>query len=249
MGSTSAALLAGIKATLRARGMSYRELAKSVGVSHATIKRDLSRGRFSMRRLDEMCDALEVGLDDLLRQPHDLGLLTELTEEQEATLASNPRVLVVMYLVLNDWRFDEIVAAFEMNENQLIDILLRLDRLRIIDYRPPHRMRKLTARNFSWRKDGPVHRFFVERFVPEFFHSGFDGPSDGFRFVGGTLSAESAIRFKASVERLAGEFEELARRDARLPLEKRNGCSAILAVRSWEFSEFTRLRRRAAARS
>ena len=249
MGSTSAALLAGIKATLRARGMCYRELAKSVGVSHATIKRDLSRGRFSMQRLDEMCDALEVGLDDLLRQPHDLGLLTELTEEQEAALASNPRVLVVMYLVLNDWRFDEIVAAFEMNESQLIDILLRLDRLGIIDYRPPHRMRKLTARNFSWRKDGPVHRFFVERFVPEFFHSGFDGPSDAFRFVGGTLSAESATRLKASVERLAGEFEELARRDARLPLETRNGCSAILAVRSWEFSEFTRLRRRVAARS
>lgn len=249
MASTSAALLAGIKAILRARGMSYRELAQVLGVSHATIKRDLSRGRFSMQRLDEMCEALEVGLDDLLRQPDDLGLLTELTEEQEIALVSNPRLLVVMYLVLNDWKFDEIVAAFDMSDSQLIDILLRLDRLRIIDYRPPYRMRKLTARNFSWRKDGPVHRFFIARFVPEFFHSGFEGPGDAFRFVGGTLSPDSATRFRASVERLAEEFEELARRDARLPLEKRNGCSAILAVRSWEFSEFTRLRRRAGARS
>lgn len=94
-----------------------------------------------------------------------------------------------------------------------------------------------------------MHRFFVARFVPEFFHSRFDSAGDAFRFVGGTLSPESATRFKASVERLAGEFEELARRDARLPLEKRNGCSAILAVRSWEFSEFTLLRRRAGARS
>jgi hypothetical protein len=34
-----------------------------------------------------------------------------------------------------------------MEENELINILLRLDQLRIIEYRPPHRVRKLTARN------------------------------------------------------------------------------------------------------
>jgi hypothetical protein len=160
--------------------------------------------------------------------------------------ADKPRyeALVVTYLILSDWKFAEIVSVFEMNENQLIEILLRLDRLGIIEYRPPHRMRKLTARNFSWRKDGPVHKFFVSRFVPEFFQSGFDAPGDAFRFVGGTLSPESAGRFKTSLERLAAQFEQLAHHDARLPLERRNGCSAILAVRSWEFSEFTRLQRR-----
>lgn len=149
---------------------------------------------------------------------------------------------------MNDWKFHEIVAAFAMDESELIDILLRLDRLRIIEYRPPHRIRKLTSRNFAWRKDGPVHKFFVTRFVPEYFQSAFEGTGDAFRFVGGTLSPESAARFKASLERLATEFEELARHDARLPLERRSGCSAILAVRLWEFSEFTRLRRRTTSR-
>jgi hypothetical protein len=57
------------------------------------------------------------------------------------------------------------------------------------------------------------------------------------------LSVSSLFRFKAALERLAVEFEELARGDARLPLADRDGCSAILAIRSWEFSEFTRLRR------
>ena len=130
-----------------------------------------------------------------------------------------------------------------MDENELIEILLRLDQLKIIEYRPPHRVRKLTARNFAWRKDGPVHSFFLGRFVPEFFQSAFDGVGDAFRFVGGTLSAGSLSQFKAALERLAIQFEELARGDAQLPLAKRDGCSAILAVRSWEFSEFTRLRR------
>ena len=148
---------------------------------------------------------------------------------------------------MNDWKFQDIVSAYDLDENDYLNILLRLDQLKVIEYRPPHRVRKLTARNFSWRKDGPVHKLFLTRFVPEYFQSGFDGAGDGLRFVGGTLSPELLAQFKASLERLAAEFEVLARNDARLPLAKRNGCSAVLAVRSWEFSEFTRLRRKGRA--
>jgi transcriptional regulator with XRE-family HTH domain len=233
----------GIKDLLRARGLTYREFARKLGVSEVTIKRDLSRGRFSLLRLDQICDALEITLADLMQPPAGGELVTELTEMQELALVSQPRILVVMYLLVNDWKFQDIIAAFQMGENELVNILLRLDRLGIIDYRPPRRVRKLTARNFSWRKDGPVHQFFLKRFVPEYFQSDFEGPGDAFRFVGGTLSPPSLARFRHSLERLAAEFEQLARHDARLPLEGRDGCSAILAVRSWEFSEFTRLRR------
>ena len=46
-----------------------------------------------------------------------------------------------------------------------------------------------------------------------------------------------------NIDRLASEFEELARSDARRPFEERDSCSAILALRAWEFSEFAKLRR------
>jgi hypothetical protein len=144
-----------------------------------------------------------------MQPPEDLALVTQLSEAQEIALANQPKILVVTYLIVNDWKFQEIVSAFQMDDSELIDILLRLDRLKIIEYRPPYRVGKRTSRNFAWRTDGPV-----------------------------------AISF----EGLASEFESLARHDARLPLERRNGCSAILAVRSWEFSEFTRLRRRSVSR-
>jgi transcriptional regulator with XRE-family HTH domain len=241
--SGTSTLLSAIKALLRARELTYRELARLVNVSEPTIKRDLSRGNFSLKRLDQICAALGVTLADLVQPPAASGLATQLTESQELALSGNPKLLLVTYLLVNDWKFREVVEAFRMDENELIDILLRLDQLKIIEYRPPHRVRKLTARNFAWRKDGPVHTFFVKRFVPEFFEAAFNGAGDGFRFVGGTLSPVSLAQFKSSLERLAGEFEELARGDARLPLAERDGCSAILAVRAWEFSEFTRLRR------
>ena len=243
--SVSTALLRAIKSTLRLRGLKYRDLAKLLDVSEPTVKRDLSKGRFSLKRLDQISAALGLTPADLLQPPAEQDLVTQLSEAQELALVSQPRYFVVTYLLVNDWKFREITDAFRMDENELIEILLRLDQLKIIEYRPPHRVRKLTARNFTWRKDGPVHSFFVTRFAPEFLQSAFDGVGDAFRFVGGTLAPGSLARFRASLERLAIEFEELARGDARLPLEQRNGCSAILAVRAWEFSEFTRLRRAA----
>lgn len=236
-------LLRAIKGTLRSRGLTYRKLAELISVSEATVKRDLSKGQFSLRRLDQICLALGLTLNDLMGPPEAQELVTQLSEAQEIALISQPRYFVVTYLLVNDWKFREITEAFRMDENELVEILLRLDQLRIIEYRPPHRVRKLTARNFAWRKDGPVQKFFVSRFVPEFFQSTFEGLGDAFRFVAGTLSPASLSQFKASLERLAVEFEELARADTRLPLADRNGCSAIFAVRAWEFSEFTRLRR------
>jgi transcriptional regulator with XRE-family HTH domain len=240
--SSTALIVRGIKSRLKARGMTYRELAARLGVSEPTIKRDLGRGNFSLQRLDRICDALGVGVADLVTA-EESSALTELSEQQEQALVTNPRALVVSYLIVNDWKFDEIVSTFQFDANELVSILLKLDKLRIVDFRPPNRMRKLTARNFGWRKDGAVQDYFLRRVIPEFFNARFDVSGDEFRFVAGMLSGGSMLRLQASIRRLAAEFEQLAHQDTRLPLAERDGCSAILALRSWEFSEFSKLRR------
>jgi len=243
--SAATSIVQAIRAALRGRRMTYRELATAIGVSEPTVKRDLSRGDFSLSRLDRICDVLELSLADLAQnQVTRTTLLTQLSEQQERALVRDPRLLVVTYLVVNDWKWGEVTSTFQLDDNALISVLLRLDELGIVDYRPPRRIRKLTARNFSWRKDGPVHEFFLTRVAPEFLRSHFDAPTDELRFIGGMLSDISLTQMKASVGRLAQEFEEYARRDARLSIESKNGCSMLLAMRQWEFSEFTRLRRK-----
>jgi len=237
-------LLSAIRALLRERGITYRQLADALDVSEPTIKRDFSRGDFSLSRLDRICAVLEVSLADLASGAVPArNSLTHLSDQQERALVKEPRLLLLTYLLVNDWKFGEITAAFAMDENALVSLLLRLDALKIVNYRPPNRVKKLTARNFTWRKDGPVHEYFLTRVAPEFLRGRFDESADEFRFIGGTLSAASLARMKVSMAQLADEFEELARHDSRLPLELRDGCSALLALRKWEFSEFTRLRR------
>lgn len=240
-------LLQAIRAQLRARGITYRELARRLGVSEPTVKRDLSRGDFSLSRLDGICDVLDVSLADLVHGNQSLSsALTQLSEKQERALVRDRKLLLVTYLLVNDWKFAEITGTFALDENDLVAVFLRLDELGIVDFRPPRRVRRLTARNFTWRKDGPVQAFFVERVAPEFLGGKFDADSDELHFLGGMLSAVSRVRMKSAIAKLVQEFEAMAHQDARLPLEARDGCSAMLALRQWEFSDFTRLRRRPA---
>jgi transcriptional regulator with XRE-family HTH domain len=240
--ANSKTLIKNLKSKLRTDGVTYRELAKRLNISEPTVKRDLSRGTFSLDRLDQICEALNVTLEELI-QPQATSALTQLSAEQEKALVSKPKFLLVTYLTANDWKFNEIVATFQITESELIDILLKLEKIGIAEFRPPNKIRKLTARNFAWRKDGPVHEFFQKRVVPDFFGGHFDRRGDELRFLGGLLSADSLVRFKAGVDRLAAEFEELAHGDAKLPIEQRESCSAIFALRAWEFSEFAKLRR------
>lgn len=243
--NASAMIVQSIRALLRQRGMTYRELGLALGVSEPTIKRDLGRRNFSLQRLDRICDVLEVSVAELASgTAKPAASLSQLSLQQEKALVRDPRLLLVTYLLANDWKTSEMIATFQLDENALLKILLALDELKIIDFRPPNRIKRLMARNFSWRREGPVHQFFLARVAPEFLHNGFDAPADALHFVGGTLSAASMARIKVSIAQLVEEFEELARQDCRLPLDIRDGCSALLALRKWEFSEFTRLRRR-----
>jgi transcriptional regulator with XRE-family HTH domain len=223
----SADLVNAIKSRLRAQGITYQALARHLKLSEPTVKRDLARGDFSLKRLDDICDVLGVTLADLANEePARDSRITKLTDTQERALTA------------------EITGAVEVSENDLVKSLLRLDEIGIVRFRPPRGVQLLTARNFSWRKDGPVHAFFLQRLVPDYFKTRFDGPGDDFYFVAGSLSAASQARFKSTLNRVTAEFEELARQDARLPVSQRHGCAAILALRDWRFSEFARYRRK-----
>jgi hypothetical protein len=105
---------------------------------------------------------LGMTVGELLRSPEERDLVTELSEAQELALISQPKNLVVTYLLVNDWKFREITEAFRMDENELVQILLRLDQLKIIDYRPPSRTEADRPQLCGGaRTDGPVHTFFL----------------------------------------------------------------------------------------
>jgi transcriptional regulator with XRE-family HTH domain len=240
-----AVLVNQLKRCLKAQGMTYADIARALELSESSVKRMFSRRSFSLERLEQICSVagLEISdLVDLMNEQRDY--LTELTPEQEQALVESPKLLLTTYLLINGWQLEQIVANYRIDELEAQHLLVRLQRLRIIELKPLNRVKLLTARNFTWRKNGPIQKLFAGQVQREFLDSTFSSNGERLRFVGGMLSTTGLTQMQQAIDRVAREFDELSRRDSILPLSERYGCSAVFAMRPWEFSVFAELRRK-----
>lgn len=248
--SQAKSLHTALKRALRERGHTYADAARALGISEASVKRLFSRATLSLTRLERLCDWLGMDLADLVSMSaQNQPLLTQLSQPQERALLAEPALLLLTYLVLNRWSQAEIVEVFRFDKPELFRHLAKLEKLGLLELHPFDRIRIRAARNFSWRKDGPIQRFFSERVLREFLDTRFDAPGEKMLFVGGMLSRASILRMHALMEDLAKDFDRMVADDLHLPASERYGVSLFLGERPWEFSEFTRLRRKPARKT
>jgi len=241
-------LVEALKKCLRTRGMTYAALARELRLSEASVKRQFSQGRFTLARIDDILQVLDMDLVELARMARgsEHGP-AELSVEQEAVLARDERLLSVFWLLLNGWRFAEIVEAFAITRTELTLVLAKLERARLIDWDAGERVRLRVAKDFVWRAGGPVKKAYGLRVTAEFLRSRFAGPLELLRFEARDLSPASAAVLRRRLERLLAEFGELAEVDSSLPPRRREGVGLLVACRPWEFSVVDALKKRAQA--
>ena len=226
-----------LKRILKARGMTYAELARALHVSTPTVKRQFSQRSFTLDRLEEILRVLEVDFYELARMSHGRrDGPVELSLEQETALARDARLFSVFWLLSNEWRFDEIVAEFRIGAAQITSYFARLERLRLIDWRPGNRARLRVPKHYVWRARGPLRKAYGLKVVTEFMRARFDAPHDAFHFEAQELSAESALVVKRRLERVAAEINEMVGIDAAAPAKKRVALGVLLACRPWNIS-------------
>jgi DNA-binding Xre family transcriptional regulator len=237
-------LVDSLKRLLKARGITYAGLARELGISEATVKRMFSRGTINLRRLDEICQTLDVGLAELAiesrsgREP-----LAELSAEQEQALVDDPQLMLALYLVLNRWQQAEVLERYRWTLPQWTLLLARLDGLGVIELLPGNRTRPRTQRNFRWRREGPMQRFFQKRLLPDFFDRPFDGERERLLLLSGMVTAASAEQIDRRLHELAEEFDLLMEQDAKRPAAERVGVSLVLGKRPWSLALFGGLRK------
>ena len=240
----SVELVDALKRCLRAQGMTYRELATRLKLSEAAVKRMFSQRAMSLQRPEQVCDALDVGLAELSAEAaRGRPAMANLSEVQEQALVDEPRLLLALFLSINRWRQDDVLAHFDFTIAQWTALLVRLDRLGIIELMPGNRSRPLTARNFRWRADGPMERYFRLKLLGDFFADPFDGEQDALFLLSGSLSVEGVSQLRLRLEELAREFDALLARDATLGAEERVGISLVLAQKPWLLQLFQPYRR------
>jgi transcriptional regulator with XRE-family HTH domain len=238
-------LIEAMKACLRARGMTYAALAKELSISEPTVKRMFSRGSFTLARIEQILEALELDLQEIARLARDGSARPgELSTEQEAALARDERLFAVFWLLSNEWSFDGIVAAFSISRTQLTAIFARLERLKLIHWGPRERARLLVRRDFRWRDGGPVKKTYGPRVMSEFLAARFKQPLEFLRFDSRILSPESAAVLKQRLERVVKDFYDFAESDSAMPTGRRVSVALLAACRPWEFSVVNALKRR-----
>jgi transcriptional regulator with XRE-family HTH domain len=238
------AILTTLKKRLKAQGLTYSDVADSLNLTEASVKRLFAQKSFSLQRLDKVCHLLDMEISDLLRGiSEENARLLELAEEQEAEIAGDITLLLVTVCVLNRWTLPEIIGHYDISETECIRYLARLDRLRIIELLPANRIKLLVAPNFQWRENGPIQGFFQSRVESDFFNSRFDKSTEKLVVLNGMFADESILIFKRKLDKLAQEFNELNDDDAIMELEHRHGTTLVLAIRQWEYGLFTGLRR------
>ena len=241
----TAALVEVLKRQLRARGVTYAQVARKLSLSEASVKRMFSKREFTLKRLDEICQLTNTEFSDLLLILHqEENLVSQLTWEQEEEIVSDRKLFLAAVCALNHVTFEQIVAAYDISRTECIQLLARLDRLRFIQLQPDNRIKLLVAHNFSWLPDGPIQRFFNQQAHSEYFRSRFARPHEHMVVVNGMLSRTSSATIVTRLKRVAREFSELHNDDARLPLGQRSPMSLLVAIRHWELQAFADLRRR-----
>jgi len=233
-----------LKAHYRARGLNYRDVARTLRLSEATIKRIFSQRDCTIARLEQLCSVAQVDLAEIARvAPRQSRLLGTLTAKQEQEIVDDMRLFVVAVCAMGNVGFREIVATYDISEAQCVQLLSRLDRIGFLQLMPGNRYRLLVSRTFRWIPDGPIMRW-TRKNAPDYFDHPFGGAGETMRVVNVRVSAEARQALLARLERLAQDYAEQHTADAWLPLDKREPLSLCLAVREWEPRAFRELRRR-----
>ncbi len=239
----TAPLIDTIKRVLKAQGKTYADVAKVMELSEASVKRLFAEKNFTLQRLDKICEFLGMEISDLVRAMEASGeKLTELTEEQEKELAADTKLLLAAVLLLNKWSFEEITSTYQIDTHEGIQLLARLDRMKLIDLLPGNRVKLKISRNFSWRKNGPIQQFFEEQVQADFLRSRFNKPGENRIFVSGMLSRRSNEEIQRRMRRLNNEILALLAEDEALPVEEKFGTAMVMALRPWEPKLFEALR-------
>ncbi|MBD8526657.1 helix-turn-helix domain-containing protein [Pseudomarimonas arenosa] len=237
-------LIDALKRMLKQQGLTYAELADRLTLSEATVKRVFSQRSLNLDRLEQICDVLGVGLAELSaeanrhREP-----LAELSVEQETELVSDPALLLALYLVLNRFSEAEVKQRYKFTVAEWTLLLTRLDRLGVIELQPGNKCRLRTARNFRWRRNGPMQALFQKRLLPEYFAAPFEDEPSQLILLSGMLSERAAHHLQRRMQELAEEFDLLLAQDAALPADQRQGLSLVFACRPWSLNLFDRYRK------
>ncbi len=232
-------LLLALKQQLKAQGITYRQVAHTLNLSEASVKRLLNSRDISLSRLETIAALAHCSLSELsaLAKQRQTAI-TALTLEQEKVIAEDLPLLMVAISVISGFQFRDLLEVYDLKETDLIQKLAQLDRLGLIELLPGNRIRLRVAPNFGWQPAGPIQQFFLQKVVSEFFASQFNREPEKLLVFNGLCSPTTNQKLQSLMTTFFNEAVALSKEDRPLALVQKHGNTLVLALRQWQYPAF-----------
>ncbi|WP_028957722.1 helix-turn-helix transcriptional regulator [Sulfitobacter sp. 20_GPM-1509m] len=231
-----------LKTVLRARKITYAELARRLDTSEPTIKRVFAASDDKLSRIVEICDALGLSLEDVVAQAKRTTVTPVMLGDRiEAQLAGDPSLFNFFILLHDGMPVEEIARQFKLEPGDTLRMGQQLERLGLAEVQATGRIRLLLDHPIRFRRDGPLHRALMKinlDFVRQVFLAP-DTEAAAFLTQSRRISEDTARHMMTELRKLNRALSEMARQDQlTLPASALKSYKLSLA---WSHVQFSSL--------
>lgn len=152
-----------LKSVLKARGMTYADLAIRLSVSEPTIKRIFAQRDCKLSRLNDICAALDLTIEDLVAEANRVDVRpVQLTGIQEAGLAEDLPAFNFFLLLLDGMGAGAIQDQYQLDGQTIFRLGTTLERLGLVEVMPGNRVRMTVQGPVTFRREGPLHQVLMK---------------------------------------------------------------------------------------
>lgn len=206
-----------LKNALKRRGITYKTLALRIGVSEKTIKRLFQEKDCSLSRLNQICEAIDLPLYDLLEFARDyVEPVSDLNPGQQIFLAEHESHFSFLFFLTQGFSLEEIQIQYQLDDLCLFRYLRDLDREGFIDLGAENKFRLLVEGRLLMKLHGPMHNL-IKRLNVDFLNEVIDRDGKGnyhfnssYRF----MSAQNYREMNEDLDAVSQKYRKLAYQNA-----------------------------------
>lgn len=153
-----------LKKVMKLRGITYRQVSKSLGISEVTVKRLFSARDGSLNRISEICQLVGVSLVDLVSTlSKKEGNVFKFTEKQELFFSRNQNFFEFFYeLYERRLSIFEMKKRYGLNDQSVFKYLNGLDRLGLLKLQANNEFRFCVEGKPSWIMGGALQKIYLD---------------------------------------------------------------------------------------
>ncbi len=207
-----------MRQVMKSRKITYADLADQLGAAEVTIKRFFSEAKYS-GKLFSICEALNLSLFDLVEMAKsEKRKVFAFTAEQDEFFAEHLGHFAIFRELYRKNSVDSIQKRWELDQNRIFEILMKLEKLGLIEVYENERIKILPEGVMELKQNSKLEIVlrekltapFLELFTAEY-------PSDAFYMNSEVeMSSDTYKLFLGDLNELTNKYCTLALRDKNL---------------------------------